>query len=91
MIVFGCCKFVPEFGFGSLYVCGVWFARKSLVFYAWGGWLLWVWVWLMDLGVCLRPVLSGVVDFVFGRFPGFGWVLFLVLLYVLSSSVGDLV
>lgn len=40
VIVFGCCKFVPEFGFGSLYVCGVWFARKSLVFYAWGGWLL---------------------------------------------------
>lgn len=25
VIVFGCCKFVPEFGFGVLYVCGVWF------------------------------------------------------------------
>lgn len=52
---------------------------------------MWFGVWLMDLGVCLRPVLSGFVDLVFGWFPGFGWMLFLVLLYVLSSSVGDLV
>lgn len=42
-------------GLGRFMFVAFGFARKSLVFYAWGGWLLWVWGLVNGSGGLLAP------------------------------------